>query len=81
LPWYSIDIGPLGTFTRSGWQSPGSFWSILAILIGLAMAAVVILKGFTDMEIPEKLGNFTWPKILLGGGVIALLFAWPLLAS
>ncbi len=47
---------------------------MLAVLIGLAMAAVVILKNLTDVEIPEKVGNFTWPKILLSGGVVALLF-------
>jgi len=74
LPWYSIDIGPLGTFTRSGWQSPGSFWSIFAVIIGLAMATVVILKNMTDVDIPEKVGNFTWPRIFLGGGIVALLF-------
>jgi hypothetical protein len=74
LPWYSVDFGSLGNITRSGWQSPGAFWSLLAILIGLAMAAVVVLKNMTDVDIPEKVGNFTWPKIFLGGGVVALLF-------
>lgn len=74
LPWYSVDFGALGSVTRSGWQSPGAFWSLLAILIGLAMAAVVVLKNMTDVDIPEKVGNFTWPKIFLGGGVVALLF-------
>ena len=44
LPWYSVDLGPLGDFTRSGWQSPGSMWSILAILIGLAMISSVGIK-------------------------------------
>lgn len=74
LPWYSVDLGPLGTFTRNGWESPGAIWSILAILIGLAMAAVVVLKGFTDVGIPDNVGGLSWPRIHLGGGVAALLF-------
>ncbi len=74
LPWYSIDFGPLGSFTRSGWQSPGAIWSMLAIVIGLAMAAVVVLKGLTEVEIPDDVGGASWPKILLGGGVAVLAF-------
>ena len=74
LPWYSIDLGPLGDLTRNGWQSPGALWSMLAILIGLAMAAVVVLKGLTEVEIPDNVGGVSWPRILLGGGVVALVF-------
>ena len=73
LPWYSVDLGPFGSFTRSGWQSPGAIWSMLAILIGLAMAAVVVLKGLTEVEIPDNVGGQSWARILLGGGVAALV--------
>ena len=69
LPWYSVDLGPFGSFTRNGWQSPGALWSMLAILIGLAMAGVVAVKLSTEGVIPENVGGFTWPKIFLGGGV------------
>ncbi len=74
LPWYSVSLGPLGSVTRSGWQSPGAIWSILAVFIGLAMAGVVVLKGLTEVEIPDNVGGASWPKILLGGGVAALAF-------
>src|SRR3972149_7604051 len=73
LPWYSIDLGPFGSFTRNGWQSPGALWSMLAILIGLAVAGVVAVKLSTEGVIPENVGGFTWPKIFLGGGVAALV--------
>jgi len=73
LPWYSVDLGPLGTYTRSGWESPGAFWSILAILVGLAMAAVVALKSLGTVAIPDNVGGVSWPKIQLGGGVAALV--------
>jgi hypothetical protein len=73
LPWYSVDLG-IVTFTRNGWQSPGAFWSIIAILIGVAMAGVVAAKGFTDAVIPDNVSGLTWPKIHLGGGAVALVF-------
>lgn len=73
LPWYSIDLGPVD-FTRNGWQSPGAIWSILAVLVGLAMGGLVVVKGLTEAEVPDNVGGFSWPKILLGGGVAALVF-------
>ena len=73
LPWYSIDLGQFGSFTANGWESPGALWSMLAVLIGLAMGAVVVLKGLTEVEIPDNVGGVSWPKILLGGGVAALV--------
>jgi hypothetical protein len=74
FPWYSISLGPLGSFTRSGWQSPGAIWSVFAVFIGLGMAGVVILRRLTDVVIPDNVGGFSWPKIFLGGGVATLAF-------
>src|SRR3990172_1800076 len=73
LPWYSVDLGPFGSVTRNGWESPGALWSMLAILIGLAMAGVVAVKISTEGGITENMGGFSWPKIFLGGGAAALL--------
>jgi len=74
LPWYSVDLGPIGDFTRSGWQSPGAIWSMLAILIGLAMGAVIVTKSLAkEGTIPNNISGVTWPKIFLGGGVAALV--------
>jgi hypothetical protein len=72
LPWYSISIGPI-SWTANGWESPGALWSMLAVIIGLAMGAVVVLKGLTEVEIPDNVGGLSLPKILLGGGVAALV--------
>jgi len=74
LPWYSVDLGPFGSYSHNGWQSPAAFWSILAILIGLAMAGVVGLKAFGTATIPDNVGGVTWPKIHLAAGVVALVF-------
>jgi len=73
LPWYDVDLGPFGSFTRNGWESPGAIWSLLAILLGLAMSGAVAVKALTEGVIPENVGGFSWPKIFLGGGVAALL--------
>jgi hypothetical protein len=74
LPWYSVDLGVLGDYSHNGWQSPNGFLSILAILIGLAMAGVVGLKAFGTATIPDNVGGVSWPKIHLGAGAAALLF-------
>jgi hypothetical protein len=81
LPWYSVDLGTFGSYTRSGWESPGAIWSILAILVGLAMAGVVALKTFGTATIPDNVSGFTWPKIHLGGGVLALVLVLIKLAN
>jgi hypothetical protein len=73
LPWYSASYGPLSV-SRNAWSDFGAFWSILAILIGLAMATVIVLKNLGTMTIPDNVGGITWPKIHLAAGVVALLF-------
>jgi hypothetical protein len=67
LPWYSVDLGPFGSVDRSGWESPGAIWSMLAILIGLAMGGLIVAKALmAPGTIPDNISGFTWPKILLG---------------
>ena len=73
LPWYRVDLGPFGDISRSGWQSPGALWSMLAVFIGLAMAIAVALKNFTDVELPDKPAGRSWTEIYLGASVIAAL--------
>ena len=82
LPWYSVDLG-LVSFTANGWEAPGAFWSILAILIGAAMAGVIIARAFTDVKLPDEVAGMSWPKIHLGAGaaVLGLLLVKLLLES
>ncbi|MCZ7535922.1 MAG: hypothetical protein M5T61_08380 [Acidimicrobiia bacterium] len=76
LPWYSVDIGSAFgvsySYTRSGWQSPGALWSMLAVLLGVAMAAQVIVSKLGLAELPEKLGNFSWGQVHMFGGIAVL---------
>ncbi len=65
LPWLKFDLfGELvgGTFSRNGWQSPGAFWSIFAILIAIAMVALLVIQNFTGVGLPDKLGTLSWAQ-------------------
>lgn len=76
LPWYSISVEIFGetiSARANGWESPGAIWSILAVLVGLVMAGVVVVKGLTDVEIPDNVSGITWPKILLGAGMVTVV--------
>ncbi len=81
LPWYSgrdcVDAGILGEFcggSSSGWQAPGAFWSILAILLGLTMAGLVAAVRFGNVKIPELPQGVTWARLMLGLGGAAAVF-------
>ena len=80
LPWYKYsgagsDIArSLGVrTTANAWQAPGSFWSILAVLIAVAMVGVVVAVVFGNVKLPD-LGQFTWGQAALAAGGAALLF-------
>ena len=72
LPWYSIDLGPIGDFTRNGWQSPGAIWSFLAIIIGLVMAGSILAAKFGNVALPA-LGTFSYGQAYLAGGALVIL--------
>jgi hypothetical protein len=65
---------PFGTFSRNGWQSPGAFWGIIAILLGIVLAAHVIVEKLSGLDLPERLGSVGWGVVHLAGGAIAFLF-------
>jgi hypothetical protein len=72
--WYSVDLGPFGTYSRNGWQSPGAFWGIVAILLGVVLAAHVIVEKLTGVDLPDRLGSVGWGVVHLAGGAIAFVF-------
>ncbi|HLG11239.1 MAG TPA: hypothetical protein VI876_05715 [Dehalococcoidia bacterium] len=73
LPWYKYDFSDLISVSRNGWQSPGAFWSLLAVVIGVAMAVAILGPKFANLQLPD-LGSVTWPQAHLGLGVAALVF-------
>ena len=77
LPWYhvSIDLGILSTsVNRSGWQSPGALWSMLAIICGVVAAGLVAASRFTNVQMPALPAGVTWARVYAGLGGAAALF-------
>lgn len=77
LRWYHVSVEAFGfsaSVSRSGWQSPGALWSILAVLIGLTMAGLVAAVRFGNVKLPELPQGVTWARLHLGLGVAAVLF-------
>jgi hypothetical protein len=75
--WYSvsIDIGPYhASASRNGWQSPGAIWSILAVILGVVLAAHVIVEKLGAVDLPERLGSVGWGVMHLVGGILAFVF-------
>jgi hypothetical protein len=79
LPWYHVNICAglsdlCGSINRSGWQSPGAIWSILATLIGVIMGVLVVLTRFTTVKMPALPQGVTMARLYLGLGAAAALF-------
>jgi hypothetical protein len=71
--WYSYDFGPFSV-SRNGWQSPGALWGILAVLLGVVLAAHVLVGKLGGVELPERLGRVGWGVMHLAGGALAFVF-------
>lgn len=84
LPWYSVKVNLFGvskSFTANAWGEPNALWSILAVLLGVAMAAQILVSKFSDAEIP-KLGSLSWPEVhRIAGIAIAVLVLIKLLSE
>jgi hypothetical protein len=73
LPWYKIDIS-IFHFSRNGWQAPNSFLSVVAILLGIAMAAQVLVSRLGTVDMPDRMGSLGWGMVHLIAGGVAFLF-------
>ncbi len=81
LHWYSAStcVSYLGTTvcgggSASGWAAPGALFSILAVLIGLVMAAIIVVSRFTTMKMPALPKGLTWGRVQAGLAAAAVLF-------
>ena len=48
LPWYDFL-----RLSRTGIQTPNSFWGVMALVVTAAMVALVLVTRFTSAEVPE----------------------------
>lgn len=52
LPWHDIDFG-IASATRTGLESPNSFWGILAFLLTIAVLAALAITRFSSTKLPD----------------------------
>lgn len=69
LPWHKIALGGLLNVTRTGVQSPNSFYGVLALLLALVMVAQVVVSRLTSAQLPEM--PLPWSRVHLIAGVAA----------
>lgn len=72
FPWHDFDL-VLVSITRSGIESPNSFWGILALLVTIAMVALIVVTKFTTAKVPDLPVPQSQAMFIAGNVVLALL--------
>jgi hypothetical protein len=76
--WYGLDAKVAGhtvaSFNRNGWQGPNAFFSVIAIILGIILAAHVIAEKLGGVDLPDRLGSVGWGVMHLAGGAVAFVF-------
>ncbi len=71
LPWHSIDLG-ITTFTRTGVESPNSFWGVLALLLTIAVVAATLLRVLKpETKLPDL--PVSWDRAIFFGAAAVLV--------
>jgi hypothetical protein len=69
LPWFTAD-SDFGSASANG-SDVGFLWATLPMLLGLALAGLVIATKLFDAKLPEL--PFPWVQAYLGAGVLAAI--------
>jgi hypothetical protein len=68
-----------------GWGAPGSTWSVLAIIVSLALLGFVLATKLGGVALPALPPNWTWGMVIGGAAavvvVLMLLKAWRIMAA
>jgi hypothetical protein len=72
MPWYRTDVASYA-FTARGWAGPGVGFTLLAVLAGLALSALVLGRLQGAAWAVSITGRAWWLDGVLGGGCLALL--------
>jgi len=84
---YSVSVEGIGggSFSQDGWGDPGSIWSMLAILVSLALAGSILAFRLGNVAPPQLPPNWSWGMVYGGGAaavaVLILLKAWRIMAA
>lgn len=71
LPWWRLSISGFGSATEGGFGQPGEIWSILAILISMALAGSIIAVKLGNVQLPALPSNLSWGQVYGGGGSLS----------
>ena len=69
LPWHDFIIA-----SRTGIQTPNSFWGVMALVVTAAMVGAVVVTRFTTAKMPELPVPLGQAMFIGGIAVAALLF-------
>jgi hypothetical protein len=67
LPWHKINVAGILSVSRTGVQSPNSFYGILALLLAIVMVAQVVLSRLTSVKLPDI--PIPWGQVHLVAGI------------
>ena len=71
LPWHKISVAGIIDVTRTGVQSPNSFYGVLALLLAVVMVAQVALSKLSTAKLPDM--PVPWGQVHLIAGVAAFV--------
>ena len=71
--WYGFDLGPFGDVSRNALAEPRRVVvGVWPSLIGVVLAAHVIVEKLSGVDLPERSGSIGWGVVHLAGGAIGL---------
>lgn len=69
---------------QNGWGDPGSIWSILAIVIAVALGGLILARQFANLALPGLPAGVSWGMAYAAGAALVVLFmllkAWRITA-
>jgi len=73
LPWHHFTVRGILSVSRTGVQSPNSFYGVLAMLLALVMVAQVVVSKLTTAKLPDIPVPWAQVHLIAGIAVLALL--------
>jgi hypothetical protein len=79
FPWYHVGVPSVtvagqtfggASYTSNVLSGPGSFFSIVGLIVLIALLAEVVISRFTSVELPKL--PFSWSAAEVGGGIAVL---------
>ena len=73
FPWHKITVAGILSVSRTGIQSPNSFYGVLALILVVVMVLQVGLSRLTSVKVPDLPMPWSQVHLIAGVAVFALL--------